>query len=205
MEPGVIDLCKGALAVFETIGCVVEEALPDFSPERLWQTWLTLRGFIVAGITGPIYAMPQLRSLMKPETIWEVENGLKLSADAVYKASIDRSAWYLALSTLLDKYDYLLIPSAQAFPFDAGTHWPKEIARKSMDTYHRWMEVVIGPTLAGLPAISVPVGFNDAGLPMGMQLIGKAKADLSVLQFAYAYEQASGWVQRHKPKLLNEG
>ena len=205
MEPGVIDLCKSALRIFETIGCVVEEAIPDFPPEHLWQTWLTLRGFLVARIAGPIYATPQWRSLMKPEAIWEVENGLKLSADAVYKASIDRSAWYLALSTLFDKYDYLLIPSAQVFPFDAGIHWPKEINGKSMDTYHRWMEVVIGPTQAGQPAISVPVGFNDAGLPMGMQLIGKAQADLSVLQIAYVYEQATDWVQRHKPKLLNDG
>jgi amidase len=62
-----------------------------------------------------------------------------------------------------------------------------------MDTYHRWMEVVIGPTLAGLPALSVPAGFNDAGLPMGLQVIGKARADLAVLQMAFAYEQAAGW------------
>ncbi|MCX7634783.1 MAG: amidase family protein, partial [Syntrophales bacterium] len=62
----------------------------------------------------------------------------------------------------------------------------------SMDTYHRWMEVVIGPSLAGLPTMSVPAGFNDAGLPMGIQIVGKAGADFAVLQLAYAYEQAAG-------------
>ncbi len=204
MEQGVLALCQKALAAFETIGCIIEESLPDFSPEHLWQTWLTLRGFLVAGIAGPLYAAPRWRALMKPEAIWEVENGLKLPAEAVFKASIDRSAWYLALNALFQKYDYLLLPSAQVFPFNAETHWPQEIAGKTMDTYHRWMEVVIGPTLAGLPVISVPAGFSDAGLPMGIQIIGKTRADLSVLQLAYAYEQATKWVQRRRPSLLSQ-
>lgn len=68
-----------------------------------------------------------------------------------------------------------------------------------MDTYHRWMEVVIGPTLAGLPSISVPIGFNSAGLPMGMQIIGPAQADRAVLQLAFAHEQLTRWVQRRRP------
>jgi amidase len=71
-----------------------------------------------------------------------------------------------------------------------------------MDTYHRWMEVVTPWTLAGLPVISVPVGFNAAGLPMGMQLVGRRHADLAVLQLAFAYEQATQWVQRRPPRLL---
>ena len=68
-----------------------------------------------------------------------------------------------------------------------------------MDTYHRWMEVVIPASLAGVPAISVPVGFNQDGLPMGMQIIGKPQADLAVLQLAYAYEQAAGKEFRREP------
>jgi len=71
-----------------------------------------------------------------------------------------------------------------------------------MDTYHRWMEVVIGPTLAGLPSISVPVGFNAAGLPMGLQIIGPAQADHAVLQLAHAHEQLTRWVARRPPRSL---
>lgn len=71
-----------------------------------------------------------------------------------------------------------------------------------MDTYHRWMEVVIGPTLAGLPAMSVPVGFNAAGLPMGLQIIGPAQADQAVLQLAHAHEQLTRWVERCPPASL---
>jgi amidase len=192
MEPGVLDLCREALKTFEAVGCVVEEALPDFSPERLWETWLTLRGFLVTGVLKPLYDVPEWRALMKPEAVWEVEQGLNIRADAVYRATVDRSAWHLALDALFREYEYLLLPSAQVFPFDAGTHWPQEVAGKTMDTYHRWMEVVIGPTLAGLPALSVPAGFSDAGLPMGLQIVGKARADLAVLQLAFAHEQAAG-------------
>lgn len=138
---------------------------------------------------------------MKPELIWEIEGGLHLTAKQVYQASLDRSAWYSALNALLDKYDFLVLPSAQVFAFDAKTHWPKTIGNKKMDTYHRWMEVVIGPTLSGLPVINVPAGFNDQGLAMGLQVIGKKNKDLDVLKIAYAYEQATRWNLDYPPKV----
>ncbi len=71
-----------------------------------------------------------------------------------------------------------------------------------MDTYHRWMEVVVPVSLSGLPAINVPVGFNRDKLPMGMQVVGKHHADFAVLQLAYAYEQTTRWVSRNLPSLL---
>jgi amidase len=88
------------------------------------------------------------------------------------------------------------------FPFDAQTPWPRVVGGQAMDTYHRWMEVVIGPTLAGLPSMNVPVGFNPAGLPMGLQIIGPAQADRAVLQLAYAHEQLTQWVKRRPPGCL---
>ena len=151
METGVLDICRKAVAELETVGCMIEEALPDYAPERLWKVWLTIRGFLIAGIAGPLYAEPANRAMMKPETIWEIESGMKFTAEEIYKASIDRSAWYAALVNLFDHYDFLALPCAQVFPFEAGIPWPKEIAGRQMDTYHRWMEVVIGATLAGLP------------------------------------------------------
>ena len=199
MEPGVLEICQKALKYLEGIGCVVEEATVDYSLERLWQTWLTLRGFLVAGRLDAFYADPETRAMMKPEAIWEAESGATVSVKELYQASVNRSAWYAYLCTLFQKYDYLVLPSAQVFPFTAETHWPKEVAGRSMDTYHRWMEVVIPASLAGVPAISVPVGFNQDGLPMGMQIIGKPQADLAVLQLAYAYEQAAGKEFRREP------
>ncbi len=200
-EPGVMPLCREALRHFATIGCTVEEAQPDFAPDRLWRTWLTLRGFLIAGIAGPLYANEKTRALLKPEAVWEIESGMKLSGADVWRASVDRSAWYQALNALFQKYDYLVLPSAQVFPFDARIDWPRSIAGRSMDTYHRWMEVVIGGTLAGVPVISVPAGFSPAGLPMGLQILGPAQKDFAVLQLALAWEQASGYTKRRSPLL----
>ena len=200
-EPGVMATCEKALRHFETLGAVVEPVQPDFSMERLWQTWLVLRGFVGAGGAGPLYADPKLRAMMKPEAVWEVENGLQLSAAQVYKASSDRSAWYQALNKLYQTYDYLVLPTAQVFAFDAQQTWPRSINGKTMDTYHRWMEVVVGGSLAGVPTLAVPAGFGPQGQPIGLQVMGRAQADLATLQIGHAYELASGYTAHRSPLL----
>jgi len=202
MEPGVLELCRAAFPVLEDLGCVVEEALPDFPTEQLWPLWLTFRHWLTGGALYPFYQDPVTRSLMKPEAVFEVEGMLARTALDVWHNSVQRSAWYQAVRAMFETYEYLLAPTAQVFPFDAQMTWPREVNGVRMDTYHRWMEVVTPWTLAGLPVISVPVGFNAAGLPMGMQLVGRRHADLAVLQLAFAYEQATQWVQRRPPRLL---
>jgi amidase len=201
MEDGVLDTCMKSLAHFETIGCRVEAARPDFSMERLWQTWLVIRAFRVAGNLAGHCAKPELHALLKPEARWEVEQGAKLTAAELFRAAVDRSAWYRALAALFEHFDVLVLPSAQVFPFDKRLDWPKSIAGRAMDTYHRWMEVVIGPTLAGLPTLNVPAGFGPGGLPMGLQIIGRPRADLQVLQIGHAYERACGYTSKRSPLL----
>lgn len=203
MEDGVMSLCESALKDFAALGCEVEHCQPEFSLERLWQTWLVHRHWLIQGSLGAAYTDPQKRALLKPEAQWEVQGGLQLSAADIYQASINRSDWYRALGKLFERYDFLLLPTAQVFPFDAQQAWPRLVAGREMDTYHRWMEVVIGPTLAGLPSMNVPVGFNPQGLPMGLQIIGPAQADRAVLQLAYAHEQLTHWVQRRPPACLS--
>lgn len=202
MDVGVLNLCESALGDFTALGCQVETCHPDFSMERLWQCWLVHRHWLVQGSLGALHADPQKREQLKPEAQWEIEGGLRMTAADVYQASVSRSEWYRVLGKLFERYDFLLLPTAQVFPFDAQTPWPRIVGGHSMDTYHRWMEVVIGPTLAGLPCMSVPVGFNSAGLPMGMQIIGPAQADRAVLQLAYAHEQLTQWVKRRPPACL---
>lgn len=205
MEAGVLDVCAGALKHFEAIGCTVEAVTPEYDMAQLWQTWLTLRGFFIAGIAGGLYAKPELRAMMKPEAIWEIESGLSLTGPQIFQASANRSAWYQVVRGLFERYDFLVLPTAQVFPFDAKTHWPKEIAGKPMDTYHRWMEVVVPGTLAGVPVIGVPAGFSATGLPMGLQIMGPAQADLAVLQIAHAYEQASKFSSNCAPDVCSPG
>jgi amidase len=201
-EPGILDLCKQSFKAFESFGCTVEEARPDYSMERLWQTHLTIRHWLSAAGLGGFYADPAKRAKLKPEAQWEVEGGLGLTGADVAKAFAARTEWYAAVRKLFLHFDFLLIPSAQVFPFDADVHWPKSVNGVPMDTYHRWMEVVVPATLLDCPVIGMPVGFNALGLPMGMQIIGKNHADFAVLQIAYAYEQATHWAQKQLPSLL---
>jgi Asp-tRNA(Asn)/Glu-tRNA(Gln) amidotransferase A subunit family amidase len=200
-EPGVLDVCRSSFAAFEKIGCTVDEIVPDFDPETIWRAFLAWRWWVMVA-WNDLYQVPELRRLLKPEAIWEIENGLRLSALDLTKAADVRDRWYRAVVKLFDTYDFILAPSAQVFPFDADVHWPTEINGRAMDTYHRWMEVVAPWSLTNLPALGMPAGFDGRGLPMGVQLIGKHNADLAVLQLGYAYEQATQWVQRTPPPAL---
>ncbi len=202
-EPGVLELCKAALKTFETLGCVVEEAAPDFSMEALWRAFLPLRAWQTAGPLLAHYKDPARRALLKPEAIFEVESALKLSAMDITAASAVRTEWYQATRRFFETYDYLVLPTAQLFPFDANIHWPKEVAGTAMETYHDWQKGVIPVTMAGLPALAVPAGFNAAGLPMGIQIVGANHAEFPLLQLAYAYDQATGWTRKRLPPLIN--
>jgi amidase len=199
----VLELCRTALKTFEDMGCVVEEAKPDYPIEQVWRHWLKLRAWQAGNPLRQFYADPAKRALMKPEAQFEVESGMKLSAFDISDASAGRSAWYQAVRRFMEKYEFFVLPSAQVFPFDAATHWPKEIAGRAMDSYHRWMEVAVIVTMTGCPALNVPVGFNSQGLAMGMQIVGRNQAELSCLQLAYAYDQATKWVEKRRPSLLN--
>jgi amidase len=189
LEDGVLALCEQALRRFEAAGAIVEPVVPSFDPERLWHAWLALRNFMVGCKLRPYYDDPVRRDLLKPEARWEVENGLNQTALDVYRASMERTAWTRAVEPLFDTYDILVLPSAQLFPFPAEWTWPKEIAGRTMDTYHRWMEVVIGPTMAGAPVMCVPAGRDAANRNIGLQLWGPARADNRVLAIAAAYER----------------
>ncbi len=201
MEPGILPLCETALSVFEGLDAVVERVELPFDPARLWAAWLTLRSFHNAGGKRALYEDPAKRARMKPELIYEIESGLAVTAMQVHEASVVRSEWFVRLSHLFETFDALVLPSAQVFPFPAEWNWPKMVAGKPMDTYHRWMEVVIPASIAGLPALNVPVGFSSDGPPMGMQLIGPRGGDQKILQIGQAYHQATDWPGRYPPRL----
>lgn len=202
MEPGILDLCAQGLGTLGSAGCDVVDYQVPFAGDRLWRMWLAHRHLMVGGQFHALVENPETRKLLKPALIWEVEGLEGMTARQVYQATEERSAWYQTVLRMFDEVDFLAVPSAQVFPFDASLDWPKQIAGRPMDTYHRWMETVTPWTLAGCPVISVPVGFNAQGLPMGMQLVGPPQADWDVLRLAHAYEQASDWVRARQPETL---
>lgn len=200
-EPGVLALCEAAAGLFRQAGGSVEPARVEFDPERLWRAFVTLRQQSIGGRHDAAWRDPAQRRLLKPEAIWEIEASHRLSALDAYKAGLDRGAWHKAFTALFARFDVLLIPAAQVFPFPAEVTWPREVGGRAMDSYHRWMEVVVGATMAGCPAISVPAGFDARGLPMGLQIIGPPRGDLRVLQAAARYEAVCPWTGRLPPWL----
>jgi len=203
-EPGVLDLCRDALKTFEAMGCIVEEAQPDFSIEAVWRAWLTLRAWQSGSALLAWYEDPAKRALMKPEAVYEVERGRELSAYDITAASVARTAWYQAVRKFFATYDYFILPTAQLFPFAVELDWPREIAGHRMETYHEWMKGVLPVTMSGCPALAAPAGFSAQGLPMGIQIVGPNQADLACLQIAHAYDTATAWATRRLPRLLGE-
>lgn len=132
----------------------------------------------VSGNLGLLYANAATRDLLKPEAIWEIEHGRSRTAIDINRAIATRASWYQALLRQFAHYDFLVLPCTQVAPFPAEEHWPKAVAGRAMDTYHRWMEVVIGATLAGVPAASLPSGLTADGLPLGLQVIAPPRSGL---------------------------
>jgi len=193
MDAGILDTCEAALKVFDDLGCTVDKVAPPFQLELIWDSWITLRSWSNAASLAALYLDERTRDLMKPEAQWEVERGLKLSAMDVHRASVIRSRWFKAAAEVFDSYDALVLPTAQVWPFPVEWTWPKEIAGITMDTYHRWMEVVVPAGLIGLPCLAVPAGFGTAGLPIGLQLIGRRGSDVSLLQLGQGWHSAAPW------------
>jgi amidase len=190
-EAGIMSLMEAALGQFEGLGAAVEPVPPPFPSDAIWESWLTLRAWDKAGSLG---ALDQ--SAVKPEVAWEVARGVGLSAAAVQAASVVRSDWFAAAMRLFERYDVLALPSTQVWPFDVAERWPREIDGHVMDTYHRWMQVVVPASLLGLPVVAIPAGFGAAGLPGGMQLIGRKGDDGKLLRLAEAWHRATDWPGR---------
>jgi len=195
MEAGVLELCRSALAAFERHGAEVTTTDIGFDLDSLWRAWLTLRHWSHTGRQA-LLADRSLRSQLKPEIIFEIEGSLRMTAADIHVAAEVRSRWFNLLDGLLSSIDVLVLPSAQVFPFPAEVHWPAEIAGRKMDTYHRWMEVVIAGSMAGVPVVSVPAGFGKDGRPMGLQLIGRYGADQKVLELAQRYTLVTDYLDR---------
>ena len=191
MENGILDICESALKSFSGMGCKLDEARLGMPPEQIWQAWLVWRQALVGPRIAPFLVNPANRAHIKTEALWEYDQSLGLTGSQLMAASASRTRFYQSMLQLFEKFDVLAIPVAQVWPFDVSLRWPQSIAGQSMDTYHRWMEVVIYATFAGLPSISVPAGFGANGLPMGLALIGKPQGDWDLLKLAHAYDMAN--------------
>jgi amidase len=201
-EAGVLEVCSKAVRTFESLGCVIEEAVPEFDIESVWQAVIRLRGWQQGAPLLGYYNDPGKRPLLKPEAIYEIETGLSQSAYDITAASIVRTRWSEALRRFFERYDYFVVPTAQVFPFEVDQHWPRAIGGRSMQTYHEWMKAALLITMSGCPALAAPAGFSAQGLPIGIQIIAANRGELACLRLAFAYEAAMDPAARRLPDLL---
>jgi amidase len=179
----------GHRATFESLGCIVEQAEPDFSPAEI--SFRTLRAWLSASNYGA--QLQQHPDAFKDTLKDEIERGERLSGRDVAHGEVAHGLMWRRFQAFLEKYDYFILPTTQLPPFDVTVPYPMEIAGVKFDNYIDWMKSCWYISATGNPAASVPAGFTPEGLPVGVQIVGRDKADFSVLQMAYAFEQASGF------------
>ena len=202
-EQGILELTELALKQFEALGAEIVPLNPPFSREALWESWTGLRAFAHVGSDGHLLDDPESAKLVKPAVRYEIETGRAFSVADIHRMSEIRSDWFRAAAALFDRFDALILPTTQTFPFAQEIDFPKEINGVTMDTYHRWMEVMVPASLIGLPSLSVPIGFGENGLPLGMQIIGRFGDDRSVLEIGQAWHEATDWPNARPPKIYS--
>ena len=199
-ENGIIEMCENQLKNLNNYKLEIEPLKSNITSNDLWESWNILRA---KSIFDDIVSMKiDDINKMTQQAIWEFEKGKKIEKEDIDGALKQKISCQNEIEKLFQKYDFLILPSAQVFPFDKNLQYPDKINEKKLDTYHRWIEVFIMSSLLDLPTITVPIGFNDDGLPMGMQIIAKKFNDLQLLAFAKQYEECFNF-SKIRPKLNN--
>jgi amidase len=194
-EPAVKDAVAARGSVFESLGCIVEEAEPDLRDANecfiSWRHWLLELQF------GDLV---ETRGEHLNEYIhWHVGEGRKLTGPYLARVEAKRTALYQKMREFMERYEFFVLPVSQVLPFNVGTPYPKQIAGVRMETYLAWMKSAYYISAVGNPAISVPCAFSEGNLPIGIQIVGRHNDDWGVLQIAYAFEQATRIGRRRPP------
>jgi amidase len=177
---------------FESLGCTVEQAEPDFAPAEI--AFRVLRAWTSANLYGGLLrAHPEA---FKDTLAKEIEEGLRLTGSEVARAETAHAQLWRRFQAFLDTYEYFVLPTTQVSPFDLQTPYPTTLAGVAFESYIDWMKSCWYISATGNPAASVPAGFTPEGLPVGVQIVGRAHDDFAVLQVAHAFEQATGFGRR---------
>lgn len=192
VEAGIGDVVARALPVFDDLGARVDAAFPDLTEAA--EVFHVLRALGFAGAFGEL--LRNHRDALKQTIVWNVEAGLALSQEKISWAQSKRGEIYHRVREFMQRYEFLLCPVTQVLPFPLDWEYPKRIGDVEMDTYIDWMQSCSCISILGLPAISVPAGFSEEGLPVGLQIVGRRNDELGLLQLARAFERATGHWRR---------
>ena len=195
-DPRVTTTVNAQRPTFELLGCTTEEAEPDMTDAReIFRCW---RAWYFELCYGSL--LKEHRNSLKDTVVWNIEEGQRLTGPHLGTIEIKRTALLERVRRFMAHYEFLILPVAQVPPFDISIPYITNINNIAMETYIDWMSSCAFISVLGLPAISVPCGFTDDGLPIGMQIVGRQHDDLGVLQLAHAFEEQTKYGQR-RPKL----
>ena len=197
VEATVAAVIAGQRATFEELGCITHDACPDLTDaDEIFTTWRAWYFDLAFGDT-----LERHRHLLKDTVIWNIEAGQALTGPQIARAEQKRAALYHRVRTFFARYEFLLLPVVQVEPFDLRQPYVTQINDVVLPTYLDWMKSAYHISVTGLPAASVPCGFTETGLPVGLQIVGRPYDDRGVLQLAYAFEQATRCHERRAPLL----
>lgn len=186
-DPRVTKALEPLATIFRDLGCEVDTPKPDFSGAD--EAFKVFRAHAFAAKYLPL--LKTHRDHLKDTVVWNIEEGLKLSALDLAHAEETRTRLFVRIAEFMQDYDYLVLPVTQVPPFDLSLPYITEIAGVEMDSYIDWMKSCYYISAVGNPAVSVPAAFTEDGLPVGLQIVGRYAHDFEVLQLAYAFEQVT--------------
>ncbi|MBV8374446.1 MAG: amidase [Candidatus Eremiobacteraeota bacterium] len=194
-QPEVRSAILAQRTVLESLGCIVDDAEPDFSGVN--EAFLAERHAHYEAQFGD--AMDKAPDMYNEYVHWHVEEGRKLTGPYLTREEQKRVAAFERMHNFMETYEFFILPVNQVLPFPVTEHYPTEIAGVTMENYMAWMKSSYYISAIEHPAISVPAAFSATGLPIGMQIVGRYHDDLGVLQLAYAFEQATKIGARRPP------
>ncbi|MEO0996031.1 MAG: amidase [Pseudomonadota bacterium] len=187
IEPAITGAVDACAVHFASFGCKLVSACPAFDgADRVFKTE---RAWIYSSLYG--HLLERNRDLLKQTVVWNIEQGENLTGADLAAARRKRAALWHEMVGFMAEHEYLVVPTTQVLPFSADVEYPEEIQGVPMESYIDWMQSCYFISVTGHPAASVPCGFSDEGLPIGLQIVGRYGDDFGVLQLAHAFERVS--------------
>jgi amidase len=188
VDPEVAAITRKAALRFAEAGAIVEEAHPDLREAH--ECFQVLRAFDFAISKAAL--LRNKRDQLKPEVIWNIEEGLKLTVEQLERAEAQRVAMTMRTIEFFKSYDLLLTPATIVAPFPVENRYVAECAGRKFDNYFEWLGIVYAITLACCPALSLPCGFTASGLPVGLQMVAAPRGEAELLAGAKTLEDILG-------------